>query len=162
FILSFAVGVGLAWLFENLNTKVRNIDDINHSIQSPVLAVIPSLSEDSLSAIRTGLHELNSGTDATQQALEQPARSVSPHMLHHSAAADEQYRCLRQSVLLPPAGRPPRPTMITSAQPGDGKTTTVINTAIAFTKLKAEVLIVDCDMRKPTIHKLARLERGRG
>src|SRR5262249_39650335 len=123
---------------------------------------IPSLSEDSLSAIRTGLHELNSGTDATQQALEQPARSVSPNMLDDFSAADEAYRMLRTSVLLSTAGCPPRTIMITSAQPGDGKTPTDNNTAIAFTKLKAEVLIVDCDMRKPTIHKLARLERGRG
>jgi capsular exopolysaccharide synthesis family protein len=52
--------------------------------------------------------------------------------------------------------------MITSAQPGDGKTTTVINTAIAFTQLKNEVLIIDCDMRRPMIHKLVRFEKQKG
>jgi len=69
---------------------------------------------------------------------------------------------LRTSVLLSNAGHPPRTILITGAQPGDGKTTNVINTAIAFTQLKAEVLIIDCDMRTPMIHKLARLEKEKG
>ncbi|MCI0422161.1 MAG: polysaccharide biosynthesis tyrosine autokinase, partial [Acidobacteria bacterium] len=161
-ILTLALGVGLAWVLEKLNTTVKSVEDVNRSIQSPVLAVIPTLSQDSLSVIRTGLHHLKDGSDSTQQAMDQPTNSVSPTMLADFTAADEAYRMLRTSVLLSTAGRPPRTIMVTSGQPGEGKTTTVINTAIAFTQLKAEVLIIDCDMRRPMIHKLARIDKQKG
>jgi capsular exopolysaccharide synthesis family protein len=52
--------------------------------------------------------------------------------------------------------------MVTSGQPGDGKTTTVFNIALALTQLKAEVVVVDCDMRKPRVHKLLQLPKGEG
>jgi protein-tyrosine kinase len=52
--------------------------------------------------------------------------------------------------------------LVTSGQPGDGKTTTIFNTALAFTQLKSEVLIIDCDLRKPRLHKVAQVEKGRG
>jgi capsular exopolysaccharide synthesis family protein len=160
--LSLGLGVGLAWLLENLNTKVRSIEDVNRSVQLPVLAAIPSLSEDSLSTIRTGLHRLKNGDNSNSEALDQARKPISPTILKDFTAADEAYRMLRTSILLSTAGCPPRTIMITSAQPGDGKTTTVINTAIAFTQLKTEVLIIDCDMRRPMIHKLAHLEKQKG
>jgi len=162
FVLSLAFGVGLAWLIENLNTKVRSVEDVGRATQLPVLAVIPTLSENSLSAIQTGLRELKDGGGSPQLALDLPARSVSSAMLRDFSVAGEAYRMLRTSVLLSTAGHPPRTILITGAQPGDGKTTNVINTAIAFTQLKAEVLIIDCDMRTPMIHKLARLEKEKG
>jgi capsular exopolysaccharide synthesis family protein len=162
-LLSLAIGVGLAWLLENLNTKVRSIEDVNRAVQLPVLAAIPTLSEDSLSTIRTGLYErLKNGGNSNRLALDQTGKPVSPAMIKDFTAADEAYRMLRTSILLSTAGCPPKTIMITSPQPGDGKTTTVINTAIAFTQLKAEVLIIDCDMRRPMIHKLAHFEKQKG
>jgi polysaccharide biosynthesis transport protein len=160
-IMSLAFGVSLAWLIEKLNTTVRSVDDVTRSVHLPTLAAIPTLRQESLSAIRTGLHQLGESGDSPQQALNKPV-SPSAVMIKDFSAADEAYRMLRTSVLLSTPGRPPRTIMFTSGQPCDGKTTTVINTAIAFTQLKAEVLIIDCDMRKPMIHKLARLEREKG
>ncbi len=154
FVLSLAFGVGLSWLIENLNTKIRTVEDVARATQLPVLAVVPTLSESSLSTIRTGLHESKDGEDSSQQALDMPAKSLSSEMLRDFTVADEAYRMLRTAVLLSTAGHPPRTILIASAQPGDGKTTSVINTAIVFTQLKAEVLIIDCDMRKPPTHKL--------
>jgi capsular exopolysaccharide synthesis family protein len=159
-LLSLAVGIGLAWLFENLNTKVKSIEDLGRAVQLPMLATIPTLSDGFLAKIRAGLHESREVDRARQ--LGQPTGSISLEALRESSVADEAYRMLRTSVLLSTAGRPPKTILMVSAQPGDGKTTTVINTAIAFTQLKAEVLIIDCDMRKPTIHKLARLDKGKG
>jgi capsular exopolysaccharide synthesis family protein len=78
------------------------------------------------------------------------------------SAAAEAYRMLRTSILLSTAGHPPKTMMVTSGQPGDGKTTTVFNIALALTQLKAEVLVIDCDMRKPRIHKLLQLQKGEG
>ena len=77
------------------------------------------------------------------------------------SAGSEAYRMLRTTVMLSTAGRPPKTMLFTSGEPGDGKTTTIYNTAIAFTQLNAKVIIVDCDMRKPKVHKLAQVARNK-
>src|SRR5262249_2877585 len=74
----------------------------------------------------------------------------------------EAYRALRTSVLLSAAGRPPKVVLITSSQPGEGKTTTCVNTAISLAQLGASVLVIDCDLRKPTIHKAFDLNHAVG
>jgi capsular exopolysaccharide synthesis family protein len=162
FLLSLALGVGLAWLFENLNTRIRSVEDMSRATQSPLLAVIPNLSEDSLSMIRNELQVLKDGGNSTHQALDRPGKAVSSKMLRDFSVADEAYRMLRTSLLLSTAGHPPRTIMITSAQPGDGKSTAVLNTALAFTKLKTEVLIIDCDMHKPKIRQESHITNEKG
>jgi len=62
--------------------------------------------------------------------------------------AAEAYRALRTSVLLSTAGGPPKTLLFTSGRPGEGKTTTVVNTAISFAQLGGSVLIIDADLRK--------------
>lgn len=65
----------------------------------------------------------------------------------------EAYKTIRTNLtfLLPKKGC--KTFMITSSLPGEGKSTTAINTAIAFSQLGKKVLLIDADMRKPTIHK---------
>jgi capsular exopolysaccharide synthesis family protein len=64
----------------------------------------------------------------------------------------EAYRHLRTSLLLSSAGQPPRTILVTSSQPSEGKTTTAVNTAVMLAQTGADVLIVDCDLRRPRIH----------
>ena len=66
----------------------------------------------------------------------------------------------RSSFLL--RTRPPKMIAITSPNLGEGKTTTVINTAIALSQTGARVLIIDADMRKPRVHKIFNHENGTG
>jgi capsular exopolysaccharide synthesis family protein len=126
------------------------------------LAVIPSLEDKSLPAKRKAGGELRAGSDAIARVLDQPAKAILSDTGTDFSAATESYRMLRTSVLLSTAERPPKTILVTSGQPGDGKTTTVYNTAIAFTQLKAHVLVIDCDMRKPRIHSMARIKREQG
>jgi capsular exopolysaccharide synthesis family protein len=163
FFLSLAFGVGLAYLLERLNTTVRNVEDVSRSTQLPTLAVIPSLQDKSLSAKQKAAGELRDGSEAIAQALgDRAAKAILSDSNMDFSAATEAYRMLRTSVLLSTAGHPPKIILVTSGQPGDGKTTTVYNTAIAFTQLKAHVLVIDCDMRKPRIHSMARIKREQG
>jgi capsular exopolysaccharide synthesis family protein len=70
------------------------------------------------------------------------------------SAVSEAYRSLRTSLLLSAAGSPPRFLLVTSSRPGEGKTTTVVNTATALAQAGKKVLLVDADLRKPRCHRL--------
>ena len=65
-------------------------------------------------------------------------------------------------MLLSTAGNPPKTVLVTSGQPGEGKTTTVVNTAISLAQLGASVLIIDCDLRKPSAHKIFGVDSAKG
>jgi len=65
----------------------------------------------------------------------------------------ESYRALRTSLLLTSLGAPPKVILITSALPQEGKTTTSINTAIVLAQKGTRVLLIDADLRRPSIHK---------
>jgi capsular exopolysaccharide synthesis family protein len=65
----------------------------------------------------------------------------------------ESYRALRTSLLLSNLGAPPKVIMVTSARPQEGKTTTSINTAIVLAQKGVRVLLIDADLRRPSVHK---------
>ena len=134
-----------------------------------MLGVIPILTDAAPNTKRSGIRsiELRAATmkdvnDSFELLGDVSDKPVLADSMKVFSAAAEAYRMLRTSILLSTAGHPPKTLMVTSGQPGDGKTTTVFNIALALTQLKAEVLVVDCDMRKPRIHKLLQLQKGEG
>lgn len=66
----------------------------------------------------------------------------------------EAYRYLRTNIDFSSIDEPIRTIMVTSAQPGEGKSTTVANLAMAYAQSGKNVLLIDADLRKPTIHKI--------
>jgi len=74
----------------------------------------------------------------------------------------ESYRHLRTSLLLSSAGKPPKTILFTSSQPAEGKTTTSINTAFMMAQTGAEVLMIDCDLRRPRLHAQFELPNTKG
>jgi capsular exopolysaccharide synthesis family protein len=84
---------------------------------------------------------------------------------HHDARAviTEAYRNLRTSILLSARnGRPPKYLLITSSEKGEGKTTTAINVAITLAQTGGTVMLLDCDMRNPCIHRALNLKNDAG
>ncbi len=155
-IISLVLGIGSAYLIENLNTTIRTVEDVTRTTQLPLLGVIPAMTN-AFPQIKRGVlkaavvKDINDSLEQLNDYSDKPVLADSMKMF---SAAAEAYRMLRTSILLSTAGHPPKTMLVTSGQPGDGKTTTTFNIALALTQLKAEVLIVDCDMRRPRIQKL--------
>lgn len=165
FMMSLVAGVGLAFFLEYLDNTVKTVEDVSRYTQLPALSVIPAISgrRAKLLAGRNGKGN-GKRNGATQLALSNGNRLKSEQltMLDSRSSIAEAYRVLRTSVLLSSVDRPPKTILITSGQPGEGKTTTVVNTAISLAQLGSSVLIIDCDLRKPSTHKVLGVDQSRG
>jgi capsular exopolysaccharide synthesis family protein len=152
FLLSLVAGIGLAFLLDFLDDTVKSIDDVDRYIHLPALALIPASRSD-----RPRLIGLPGGTAPG------PAETTALAMIDDARSPiAESYRHLRTSLLLSSAGQPPKTILVTSSQPSEGKTTTAINTAFMLAQTGAEVLIVDCDLRRPRLHAHFDLPNSRG
>lgn len=130
-IIGLVVGVGLAFFIEYLDTSVKTIDDVERSLQSPVLGVIPQ---------NVGL-VLEEGVD-------------SPHA--------EAYRVLRTNLLFSRKDDKLNTVAVVSAGAGEGKSTTVFNLAAVFAQSRQRTIIVDSDLRRPTLHKMLHVTNSIG
>lgn len=74
----------------------------------------------------------------------------------------EKYRVLRTNIQYSSIDKEIRRIVITSAEPGEGKSTTAGNTALAFAQDGKKVILIDCDLRKPSVHKKFRISNTLG
>lgn len=153
FILSLVAGIGLAFLLDFLDDTVKSLDDIDRYIHLPALAMIPASQKERGRLKGIGAAPGSSGTsETTALAMIDDVRSP----------IAESYRHLRTSLLLSSAGQPPKTILVTSSQPSEGKTTTAINTAFMLAQTGADVLIIDCDLRRPRLHAQFEVSNARG
>jgi capsular exopolysaccharide synthesis family protein len=149
--LSLVAGIGLAFLLDFLDDTVKSLDDVDRYIHLPALAMIP--------ASRGGVRLKG----IPQAATPGPGESTALAMIDDvRSPIAESYRHLRTSLLLSSAGQPPKTILVTSSQPSEGKTTTAINTAFMLAQTGAEVLIIDCDLRRPRLHTQFEVANSKG
>ncbi|MDQ2856011.1 MAG: polysaccharide biosynthesis tyrosine autokinase [Acidobacteriota bacterium] len=142
FIASLIAGICLAFLLDFLDDTVKSIDDVDRYIHLPALALIPASRSERPRLRGMAPGSGGAGNESTALAMTDDVRSP----------LAESYRHLRTSLLLSSAGQPPKTILVTSSQPSEGKTTTAVNTAFMLAQTGAEVLIIDCDLRRPRLH----------
>jgi capsular exopolysaccharide synthesis family protein len=130
-ILGLIVGIGLAFFIEYLDTSVKTIDDVERSLQAPVLGVIPQ---------NVGIL-MDEGPE-------------SPHA--------EAYRVLRTNILFSRKNENWNTISVLSGGAGEGKSTTLFNLATVFAQNGQRVLVVDSDLRRPTLHKYLHVSNTMG
>ena len=133
--LGLLLSAGLALGLESLDTTLKTPAEVQNLLRIPTLAMIPHLG-------------LASG---------QPDGEEIPALLVDSEtnpAARESYRGLRTNILFSSPDRSPRVLLVTSTMPLEGKSFTAGNLAAVMAKADQDVLLVDADLRRPTLHKL--------
>lgn len=155
FLLSLAASIGLIFLLDHLDNTIKTVEDVSRYVRLPALGVIP--------AIGVNGHRLTLNVARHEKNALASTGILPPKDAYKSAGSvAEAYRMLRTSILLAAAGQPPKTVLITSSQPGEGKTTTTINTSICLSQLGATVLLIDADMRRPRIHKILGIDHRKG
>src|SRR5215813_432715 len=169
FLVSLIGGVGLAFFLEYLDNTVKSVEDVVRFAQLPTLAVIPSINTETTRALSSRKRENEDGGGSIGNGLSlattshlSPGKTNRLVALDHLSSVVEAYRMLRTSVLLSAVGNPPKTILFTSGQPGEGKTTTAIDTAISLAQLGSSVLLIDADLRRPTVHKIFKVNQAQG
>ena len=142
--LALSMGIGLAFLLDGIDNTVRTPEQAQAISGLPSLGMIP-LGSRLATASGTGKTRLMLTSSKEAVELITQARPQS--------RMAESYRALRTSILLTSVGTPPKVIVVTSSLPQEGKTTTSINTAVVLAQKGARVLLIDVDLRRPSIHK---------
>ena len=142
--LGLSSGIGLAFLLEAIDNTVRTPEQAQAISGLPSLGMIP-LGSRQTSQISDSPKKLALAASKEVVELVTQARPQSQMA--------ESYRALRTSVLLTSLGAPPKTILVTSALPQEGKSTTSINCAIVLAQKDSRVLLIDADLRRPSIHK---------
>lgn len=139
-LVGLATGVLLVAAKERLDTTLKTPDDIRDSLRVPFLGFVPDLSTLPELAMKTNLN-----------AARSPASPLS-----------ESYRVIRTNVMAVATSVNGRVLLLTSIHPGEGKSSTALNLAAAIAQTGATAILVDSDLRRPTVHSNLSLPRSPG
>jgi polysaccharide biosynthesis transport protein len=132
-LCGLGIGLALALVVEALDTNIKTIYDIEERLGLPMLGVVPQVDSKLLSP----------------ETFVRDATSPVPGAWSRLA---EAYRALRTTILLSRAGTPPQVILISSAKPSEGKTSITTLESIVFALNGARVLLIDSDLRRPSVH----------
>ena len=182
-LLGLLAGIALAVLIEFLDRTVKSPEEVERRLGLPPLAVIHDVTElgkaygygdgygqgerEKPARVRPNRTAADKGPDKREDRKEQKkaaAASLQIELVPHErprTLISEAYRSLRTGLLLSSA-RELKAVAVTSAVAGEGKTATAANLAIVLAQLGRQVLIVDCDLRKPRLHQVFRVSNRIG
>jgi capsular exopolysaccharide synthesis family protein len=154
-IVGFVFGFGLCMMLELMDTSIRSIEDVTEYIGLEVIGAIPKMR---FGRGKGGRRRGNFVDITDDEQIH--ACIVTQH--DPKSPISEAYRTLRTNFQFATIQQRPKTMMITSAVPGEGKTTTAVNMAVTLADTGVRVLLVDTDLRRPHVHHVLRMERGVG
>jgi succinoglycan biosynthesis transport protein ExoP len=154
-IAGAVLGIAAANMLERIDTSVISLPDVEELAGSAVIAVIPEFKQPLP-------REMGDDEKVSRATELEPSQSTAWILMHPSSAASEAFRSLRTGVLLSRPGGPPKVLLITSSVPAEGKSTVAVNLAIAMAQNGAKVIVVEADMRRPTLMRHFRLKGDSG
>ena len=158
-----ASGLGLILLLLRLDNRFRTVSQVEEETGMPVLAAVPVLEAKKLEAAEKSESKSAAKTDEGEGVpveMVSLARDVVFRDGLHSSLYAESYRILRAAVMLLGDEKKRKISAFSSALPGEGKTTTSVNYALALASQGKKTLLMDMDLRKPKVHRQFNLRRG--
>jgi capsular exopolysaccharide synthesis family protein len=141
-----------AFARDAMDDAVRSSDDLKKQVPVPLLGMVPALvreAEEDAPLLNLPFNRSRSLTSATSQVLQwQPFR--------------ESLDLLYQNVQLLSMNSPLKSLVVTSALAGEGKSTIILGLAVSAARLHQRVLLIDADLRRPSLHKLLNLPNDQG
>jgi capsular exopolysaccharide synthesis family protein len=150
-VIGLILGTLVAFIAETFDTSLGAIDEVEETLGTPVLGVIPQADSKEIT-------EKIKGGDGVP--LDQKVYMV-PHYAPKSVLA-ESFRALRLNLQSGDPGRKLRTIVVTSATPEEGKTVVATNLATAMAQAGLRTLLVEADLRKPTMSKMLGLDSSQG
>lgn len=135
-LVGFSLGAGAAYLLEYLDRTVKTTSDIERIFNLPVIGYISEIPDNE----RKATHVAN----------------------NPNSILAENFRLLRSNIEFFQVSRPIKTILVTSPNPGNGKTTVATNLALSISQGEQGVLLVDADLRRPLVHKVLGMEKSPG
>jgi capsular exopolysaccharide synthesis family protein len=151
FLLSMLVAFGVAVATDAMDSTVRDPEQSSRMLGADVIGSLP--------IVKNWRGRLGLATQKGESLALVPASQTNEQEL---SGFGESIRTLRNSILLADFDRRYRSILMTSASPGEGKSTTAANFAIAHAEQGARTLLIDGDLRRPSVHRRFKLPSGAG
>lgn len=165
-LMGLALGAGLAFFFDYLDNSIKTPEEMTQAAQVPAIGLIPA---ERAQGSRLLLIKSSGPRGVSLRLIRAAAPQAAPQsrveLVSHEdpkSKVAEAFRELRTALLVSKAGGPPRTILVTSTQPGEGKTVVAVNLAISLAQIGRRVLLVDADLRKPRLHRLFAHDGGQG
>ena len=155
-LLGLILGVVFAVVAETLDTSIGTIEDVQEYTGSQVVGVVPFINVDD---VRASLDRR--GVDVSDERAVQRKSQLVAYFDPQSTLA-ESYRTLRTNIEFVTVEKGARCIMATSSMHGEGKSTTLANLSMMMAQLGKRTLLVDCDLRKPSLARLFGLDKEPG
>ncbi|WP_256874363.1 polysaccharide biosynthesis tyrosine autokinase [Nostoc sp. C057] len=158
-VASIISGVGIVLLMEKLDNAYHTVDDLKRKVKQPLLGNIPFEQQIQTKQNRTYQQSFPLLRIPNFLSKEIAKLTVLPEeeQGEYSSNFSEALRVVYTNIKLLSSDSPFRSIVISSAMPGDGKSTIALHLAQIATAMGQRVLLVDADLRKPTIHNLSHL-----
>jgi polysaccharide biosynthesis transport protein len=188
-LFGLLLGIVCTFILERFDDALKDPREVEHLLGIPSLGVVPDVRKLNRSNYGTSRYLSTGSTERpsngtsflTKRLRRAPlplpysavlagggapdadrARARAIDNLDSFSAASEAYRAIRIGILLSRAEKAPKVILITSSLPGEGKTVTAVNTAVAFAQMGEKVLLIDADLRRSRCHEVLQLAKHVG